>query len=54
VILAVFPIITVTSVWGFALKIGLVIVLTNLLGIGILASSRRESRRDGPLSRSAS
>jgi amino acid transporter len=46
VLLAVFPIITVTSVASLALKITLVIVVANLLGIGILAFSNR-ARREG-------
>ncbi|HKN66012.1 MAG TPA: APC family permease [Gemmatimonadaceae bacterium] len=45
VALAVFPIITVTSVTGFAAKIALVIVLANLVGIGILVSARRSALR---------
>jgi len=43
VALSVFPIITVTSVASFALKISLVILAANLLGIAILASARRRS-----------
>jgi len=43
--LSVFPIIKVESVMVFALKISLVILTTNLLGIGILASARRRSAR---------
>jgi amino acid transporter len=45
VALAVFPIISVTSVTGFAFKIGLVIVVANLVGIGILVSARRSAVR---------
>ena len=45
VALAVFPIIVVTSVTGFAFKIALVILLANLVGIGILVSSRRGAAR---------
>jgi len=41
IVLSVFPIITVTSVRSFALKISLVIVVLNLVGIGILAAARR-------------
>ena len=42
VILSVFPIITVGSVAGFALKIVTVIVVMNLVGVGVLiAASRR-------------
>jgi amino acid transporter len=44
VVLAVFPIISVTSVAGFALKITLVIVVANLVGAGILVSARRKAR----------
>ena len=51
VALAVFPIISVTSVTGFAFKIALVIVLANLLGIGILVSARRSSRNGGEYGR---
>lgn len=45
VALAVFPIIPVTSVEGFAFKIALVIVVANLVGIGILVSARRSALR---------
>jgi amino acid transporter len=45
VALSVFPIIAVTSVTGFAFKIALVILLANLVGIGILVSSRRTNLR---------
>ena len=45
VALAVFPIITVTSVAGFAFKIGLVILLANLVGVGILVTARRRAAR---------
>ena len=41
IVLAVFPIIDVTSVQSFALKITVVVVLLNLVGIGILAAARR-------------
>ena len=44
VVLSVFPIITVASVTSFALKISLVILLANLLGIAILAAARRRAR----------
>jgi hypothetical protein len=44
VVLSVFPIITVASVGSFALKITLVIVAANLLGIAILVSARRKTR----------
>ena len=43
--LSVFPIIRVESVATFALKISLVIVVMNLVGIGILVSARRRSAR---------
>jgi amino acid transporter len=43
--LSIFPIITVQSVSAFALKITLVIVGMNLVGLGILASSRRRRAR---------
>ena len=42
-ILSLFPIISVASVSGFALKITLVVVLLNLVGVGILARSRTRS-----------
>ena len=45
VALAVFPIISVTSVTGFAFKIALVILVANLVGIGILVSARRSAVR---------
>jgi amino acid transporter len=45
VALSVFPIIKVESVAGFAIKITLVIVAANLLGIAILVSARRRSSR---------
>ena len=41
VVLSVFPIIKVESVATFALKISLVIVVMNLVGIGILVAARR-------------
>jgi amino acid transporter len=44
VVLSVFPIITVASVTSFALKISLVILLANLLGIAILVAARRRGR----------
>ena len=44
VVLSVFPIITVSSVASFALKITLVILAANLLGIAILVSARRKTR----------
>ena len=43
VVLAVFPIIAVASVASFALKISLVIIAANVLGIAILISARRAS-----------
>ena len=45
VVLSVFPIIKVESVATFALKISLVIVVMNLVGIGILVAARRRSAR---------
>ncbi|HEY8793692.1 MAG TPA: APC family permease [Gemmatimonadaceae bacterium] len=45
VVLSVFPIIKVESVATFALKISLVIVTANIVGIGILAAARRRARR---------
>jgi amino acid transporter len=44
IVLSVFPIIKVESVSTFALKITLMIVAMNLLGIGILVSAGRRSR----------
>src|SRR5690349_1345222 len=44
VVLSVFPIITVASVASFALKISLVILGANLVGIAILVSARRKTR----------
>ena len=41
IVLSVFPIIKVESVATFALKITLMIVVMNLVGIGILLSARR-------------
>lgn len=43
-VLSVFPIIKVASVASFALKITMVIVLMNLVGVGILVASRRRSK----------
>ena len=43
--LSVFPIIKVESVTTFALKISLVIVAMNLVGIGILVAARRRARQ---------
>jgi len=44
IVLAVFPIIKVESVSGFALKIVLMIVVMNLVGVGILVAARRRSQ----------
>lgn len=44
IVLSVFPIIQVASVATFAIKITLVIVLANVLGVFILFSARRRSR----------
>jgi len=41
VALSVFPIISVASVASFALKISLVIVAANIVGVAILVSARR-------------
>jgi hypothetical protein len=49
VVLSVFPIIKVESVATFALKISLVIVSANFVGIGILAAARRRARRHKPV-----
>ena len=43
-VLSLFPIITVASVASFALKITLVIVLLNLVGVGILVAGKRRSK----------
>ena len=43
-VLSLFPIIQVASVAGFALKISLVIVLLNLVGVGILVAGKRRAR----------
>ncbi len=45
VVLSVFPIIKVESVATFALKISLVIVTANIVGIGIFAAARRRAGR---------
>src|SRR5256885_17074470 len=42
-VLSLFPIIQVGSVAAFALKITLVIVLLNLVGVGILIAAKRRS-----------
>jgi hypothetical protein len=42
-VLSLFPIIQVSSVASFALKITLVIVVMNLVGVGILLAARRRS-----------
>jgi len=42
-VLSLFPIIQVASVAGFALKISVVIVLLNLVGVGILVAGRRRA-----------
>jgi len=44
IVLAVFPIIPVTSVRSFALKITVVVVLFNLVGAGILVAARRRGQ----------
>ena len=43
-VLSLFPIIQVASAAGFALKITVVIVLLNLVGVGILVAARRRSQ----------
>ena len=43
IVLSVFPIIKVESVFAFAFKIVLLIAAMNLVGIGILLSARRRS-----------
>ena len=47
IVLSIFPIIDVASVSGFALKISVVIVLLNLVGIAILIAGRRRSNLVG-------
>lgn len=44
IVLSVFPIIRVASVAGFALKISVVVVLLNLVGVAILVAARRRSQ----------
>ncbi len=43
IVVAVFPIIPVESVAGFGLKIGVVVVVMNLVGVGILIAGQRRS-----------
>jgi len=43
-VLSLFPIIQVESASGFALKIGAVVVVMNLVGVGILVAARRRSQ----------
>lgn len=43
-VLSLFPIIQVASVGAFALKITLVVVLLNLVGVGILVAAKRRSK----------
>ncbi len=45
VVLSVFPIIKVASVATFALKVGSVIVVMNLVGVGVLVAAGRRSKR---------
>ncbi|HET7110620.1 MAG TPA: APC family permease [Gemmatimonadales bacterium] len=47
IILSIFPIIDVASVKSFALKISVVIVLMNLVGVAILIAARRRSNLVG-------
>ena len=49
IVLSVFPIIAVTSVATFALKITATIVVMNLVGIGVLWSAARRASQPGPL-----
>ncbi|HUC39359.1 MAG TPA: hypothetical protein VMR92_00890, partial [Gemmatimonadales bacterium] len=42
-VLSLFPIIQVASVGSFALKISIVIVVLNLVGVGILVAAKRRS-----------
>jgi hypothetical protein len=44
IVLSIFPIIRVASVAGFALKISVVVVLLNLVGVAILVAARRRSQ----------
>jgi amino acid transporter len=44
IVLSIFPIIRVASVAGFALKISVVVVLSNLVGVAILVAARRRSQ----------
>ena len=44
IVLSIFPIIQVASVESFALKISVVIVLLNLVGVAILVAGRRRSK----------
>ena len=44
IVLSIFPIIRVASVAGFALKITVVVVLLNLVGVAILVAARRRSQ----------
>ena len=46
VALSVFPIIKVESVTAFAIKISIVIVTANAVGVAILAAARRRARRE--------
>ena len=45
IVLSVFPIIKVESVSTFALKITMMIVAMNLVGIGVLFSARQQTKR---------
>ncbi|HET7601598.1 MAG TPA: APC family permease [Gemmatimonadales bacterium] len=47
IVLSIFPIIDVVSVEGFALKISVVIVVLNLVGVAILIAGRRRSNLVG-------
>jgi amino acid transporter len=51
IVLSVFPIIKVESVFTFAVKITMTIVAMNLVGIGILLSARQRSARSAAAAR---
>jgi len=44
IVLSIFPIIQVASVAAFALKISVVVVLLNVVGVGILIAGKRRTR----------
>jgi hypothetical protein len=43
IVLSIFPIIQVASVAAFALKISVVVVLLNVVGVGILIAGKRRT-----------